>query len=132
MKLLLDNEGLTDDLRKAFLVYLVCGRKPMATLLHPQFPKDIANFYNNDFIAMTKQKVSLQELKDARDRLIALIHKEMTDDEKAFLLSFKKRNPDWYLLGLKNVSELPAVRWRQINLAKMDDDRQACHSLPKA
>lgn len=125
VKLLLDNEGFTDDLRKAFLVYLACGRKPMATLLRPRLPEEIMNFYHNDFIAMTEQRVSLQELKDARNRLIALIHKDMTDDEKAFLLSFKNRNPDWDLLGLKNVSELPAIRWRQINLAKMADDKHA-------
>lgn len=125
VKLLLENEGLTNDLRKAFLVYLVSGNKPIANLLRPQLPESIMNLYKNDFIDMAEQDASLQELKDARERLISLVHKELTDDEKAFLLSFKNRNPDWHLLGLENVSELPAIRWRQINLAKMDDDRHA-------
>lgn len=125
VKLLLDNEGLTDDLRKAFLVYLVCGKRPIAGLLRPQLPANIMNLYQNDFIEMAEQDASLQELKDARERLIALIHKELTDDEKAFLLSFKNRNPDWDLLGLENISELPAIRWRLINLAKMPDGNHA-------
>ena len=31
--------------------------------------------------------------------------------------------PDWSLLGLQGVSELPAIKWKQINLAKMTDDK---------
>jgi hypothetical protein len=40
-----------------------------------------------------------------------------------FLLSFKNREPDWALLELDAVSELPAIKWKQINLAKMPDDK---------
>jgi len=36
---------------------------------------------------------------------------------------FKNREPDWALLELDDVSELPAIRWKQINLAKMSDDK---------
>jgi hypothetical protein len=51
--------------------------------------------------------------------LISKIKNDLTDDEKRFLLSLKKREPDWDLLGLKGVENLPAVRWKLINLNKM-------------
>lgn len=44
---------------------------------------------------------------------------------RRFLLSFKSLKPDWPLLGLRNVELLPAVRWKMINLGKMDKDRHA-------
>jgi hypothetical protein len=40
-----------------------------------------------------------------------------------FLMSFKKREPDWNLLGLKGIEELPAVRWKLINLNKMSANK---------
>jgi hypothetical protein len=42
---------------------------------------------------------------------------------ESFLLSFKNREPDWTLLELDDVSEFPAIKWKQINLAKMPDDK---------
>jgi hypothetical protein len=43
----------------------------------------------------------------------------LTETEKRFLLSFKERQPQWELLGLPRVKELPAVRWKLANLEKM-------------
>jgi hypothetical protein len=42
---------------------------------------------------------------------------------ESFLLSFKNREPDWTLLELDDVSEFPAIKWKQINPAKMPDDK---------
>jgi len=33
---------------------------------------------------------------------------KLTDNEKQFLLSMKKRNPDWDLLGIPGIDKLPA------------------------
>lgn len=38
-------------------------------------------------------------------------------------LPMKSREPDWTLLNLKGVNNLPAIKWKQINLAKMPDDK---------
>jgi len=38
-------------------------------------------------------------------------------------LTFKSRKPDWSLLGLANVQQLPAVRWKLNNLEKMSEER---------
>ncbi len=122
VKWLLENEGLTDDIRKALLVYLSSHNRPMAELLRPQF-KDIAAIYTGEFANMAEHDVPLEELILVRERLVELIHQSLTEDEKEFLLSFKNRAPKWELLGLEGVSELPAIKWKQINLAKMSDDK---------
>lgn len=120
VKWLLENEGLTDDIRKAFLVYLSSHNRPMAELLRPQY-KDISAIYAGEFANMAETNVPLKELVAVRERLLKLIHQGLTESEKAFLLSFKSREPDWALLGLDGVSELPAIKWKQINLAKMPE-----------
>tara|TARA_B100000745_G_scaffold221786_1_gene147912 strand:- start:22078 stop:22992 length:915 start_codon:yes stop_codon:yes gene_type:complete len=122
VKWLLENEGLTDEIRKALLVYLSSHNRPMAELLKPQF-KDISAIYAGEFANMAEIDVPLEELEAVRERLVALIHQGLTENEKAFLLSFKNREPDWPLLELYEVSELPAIKWKQINLAKMPDEK---------
>jgi len=72
---------------------------------------------------MAETDVPLEELVAVRERLVELIHRGLTDSEKGFLLSFKNREPDWALLELDAVSELPATKWKQINLAKMPDEK---------
>ncbi len=122
IKWLLENEGLTDEIRKAFLVYLSSHNRPMAELLRPQY-KDISAIYAGEFASMAETDVSLEELEAVRERLVELIHQGLTDTEKGFLLSFKSREPDWALLDLEGVSELPAIKWKQINLAKMPEKK---------
>ena len=122
VKWLLENEGLTDNIRKTLLIYIICHNRPMAELLRPQL-KDISAIYEGEFANMAEKEVPIEELLEVRAQLIELINKGLTMDEKSFLLSFKNRKPDWSLLGLKNVSELPAIKWKQLNLIKMADDK---------
>ena len=122
VKWLLENEGLTDEIRKALIIYISSHNRPMAELLRPQF-KDISAIYAGEFANMAETDVPLEELVAVRERLVELIHQGLTDSEKGFLLSFKNREPDWALLELDDVNELPAIKWKQINLAKMPDDK---------
>ena len=124
VKWLLENEGLSDDLRKAVLVYIASHNRPMSELLRPQL-KEIRSVYEGEFADMAEKEVPLEELEAVRERLIDLIHAGLTGDEKQFLLSFKNRKPDWGLLGLEGVSELPAIKWKQINLSKMPDEKHS-------
>lgn len=122
VKWLLENEGLTDEIRKALIVYLSSHNRPVAELLRPQF-KDISAIYAGEFANMAEIDLPLEELLAVRERLVELIHQGLTDSEKGFLLSFKNREPDWTLLNLERVNNLPAIKWKLINLAKMPDDK---------
>lgn len=121
---LLANEGVDDALRRAFIAYLLSHDRPMAEVLAPT-RKDISEEFLRGFEGMTVAPVSRDELVAARESLIADIVGKMPDAHRQFLVSFEEGNPDWPLLGLPNVQDLPAVRWRQQNLDKLSPDIRA-------
>jgi hypothetical protein len=49
----------------------------------------------------------------------------MPEPHRRFLLSFEQGKPDWPLLALPGAADLPAVRWRQENLAKLGSAQRA-------
>jgi len=61
IKLLYENEGLTDDLFRTFLVYAACSNRPMHELLAPN-EKDIAEEFAREFAGMTVEPVDLDDL----------------------------------------------------------------------
>lgn len=99
VKKFLDNEGIDELLRKALLVYMISNPRPIAELLRPNF-KNISGFYDGEFKTMAKQEVSRAELESARVQLVDNIHSLLTLQERQFLLSFKRLQPDWSLLGI--------------------------------
>jgi hypothetical protein len=119
IKLLLDNEGITSKIRKSFIVHLISHDRPMAELLNPNY-QDIRKVFENEFDGMAFIDISLQELEEARDKLILEIRKGMTDKEKQFILSVKNGAPVCKLINLKDVDRFPAVQWKLLNISKMD------------
>ena len=95
---------------------------------------DISDAYQAEFEGMVLGNVTLAELEQARLDLIVLIKQRLTDDDKNFLLSVKKREPKWEHLGLDHISELPGVQWKMKNLARMEANkyRQSIEKLEKA
>jgi len=120
---LLANEGISDDLRKAFIVYLLSHNRPMAEVLAPA-RLDIAPEFGRGFEGMTESPVTIAELLASREELIDQIVGGMPVDHRRFLISFKHGGPNWDLLGLPGAQELPAVRWRLENLAKSSPAKQ--------
>ena len=66
---------------------------------------------------------ALEELEEARTDLIKELSSQLTDDDKKFLISFKAMEPEWGLLGLDNIDQLPAVKWKMFNLSRMPEDK---------
>lgn len=124
MRDLLDNEGISDELRRAFIVYLVSSNRPFAEILAPR-RLDIAQEFARGFDGTTDTPLTIDSLLQAREQLIAEIVGKMSGDHKKFLVSRKKGEPEWPLLGVKGAEALPAVRWRLENLAKMDKTKRA-------
>ncbi|HOY23021.1 MAG TPA: nucleotidyl transferase AbiEii/AbiGii toxin family protein [Cellvibrio sp.] len=122
VKLLLENEGITEEIRKAFLVYLISHPRPISEILNPTL-KELQPVYDGEFVAMTPQPVALESLIQTRENMIQLLNNSMTEAEKLFLISFKNKVPNWSLLGLDGVNELPAVRWKLINLRNMSVEK---------
>lgn len=116
---LLANEGLDETLRQAFIVYLISHGRPIREVIaSPQ--KDIAAEYENNFVGMTGgDPVTLEELIAAREQLVKGLIGGMPATHREFLVGFKNGTPDWDKLGLPAAAELPAVRFKQLNLDKL-------------
>lgn len=123
VRLLLANEGLTPQVRRAFVVYLASHDRPMHELLDPKF-KDITQVYAGEFAGMTHDEVSVQALCETRERLVALIHAGLDADEKRFLLSLKRGEPEWDALGITYLQKLPALQWKLQNIRRMEDGKR--------
>ena len=122
IKLLFENEGLTDNIRKAFIVYLISHDRPIVELLSPRL-KDIKQIFENEFVGMTTEAVRLNDLLYVRTELIKKIKGSLIGDEINFLLSFKSMKPKWELLGIESIENLPAVKWKLMNLGKMEPEK---------
>ena len=121
---LLANEGIDDDLRRAFIVYMLSHDRPMWEVLAPT-RKDMNEEYTRGFEGMTDTPVALADLEAAREALIADIVGKMPQDHRRFLVSFERGEPDWKLLNVPAAPELPAVRWRQQNLDEASAEKRA-------
>lgn len=122
INLLYENEGITEEIRKAFIVYLISHSRPIVELINPNF-KDIRSVFENEFLGMTRNPISFEELLETRERLVRQIQKDLTGRERRFLLSIKKCESDWSLLGVDGISDLPAVQWKLHNLALMQSTK---------
>lgn len=120
---LLANEGISDDLRRAFIVYLLSHGRPMSEVLAPT-RKPIQEEYLRGFEGMTEKPVSLEELVAAREDIIKAIVGGMPKEHRTFLMSFERGTPEWPLLGVSEAATLPAVQWRQQNLNKLPKDKR--------
>lgn len=123
VRALLANEGVSDELRRAFLVYILSHNRPMAEILAPT-RKDLKQEFDRGFVGMTQEPVELADLEEAREAIIATVVGAMPEDHRRFLLGFKRGEPDWSLLGLPTVRTLPAILWKQRNLDKLPADRR--------
>ena len=121
---LLQNEGLTDDIRKAFVVFLASHDRPMSELLSPN-RKKLQRVYADEFSGMTLTPVPLAALEEVREQLIAKVNSDLTAAEREFLLSLKMMQPKWDLLGLPGVERLPGPQWKLYNLRKMKPEKHA-------
>jgi len=132
VKLLLAEEGISDELFNAFLVYLISHAGSIARVLNPT-RKPLDDLFERQFVGMTVEAVTVDELNQARADLIAALHQRFGEREKAFLMSFKRGEPSWDLLGVAHAADLPAVRWKLQNLAQMSADkhREALDNLER-
>jgi len=119
VKLLLDDTGITPEIRRAFIVYLAGHNRPMSELLVPKF-RDIGGLYKNQFKGMVRSIVSLDDLLQIQRGLAETLVRALDDDEKQFLISIKRGEPDWDRLGIKHLTQMPAIQWKLINIRKMD------------
>lgn len=115
---LLRHEGITPGVRRSFVVYLASHNRPIHEVLAPTL-RDISADYRGTFEGMTAAPIEPEALLDARERMIAELLKALDLDERAFLLSLVRNQPDWKRLGIAQAAEMPGLRWKLENLSRL-------------
>ena len=127
IKLLYENEGLTKNLFNAFLVYAASSSRPLHELLNPN-QLDISDRYEKELVGMPKNPVGLEELYEARSNLIEDVQSRLRGNVSKFLQSLQAGEPEFSLIGLPNAADLPAVKWKVMNLRKLITANPQKHS----
>jgi predicted nucleotidyltransferase component of viral defense system len=118
VKLLLDDEGFTEEIRGGFIAALLSHPRPIAEVLFPKF-KDQRQAFDGQFEGMAFLPFSYDDYEATRQRLVAELAAALTADDKALMLSFKAGEPDWQRSGLAQLEHMPAVQFKLANIRKL-------------
>lgn len=128
IKLFFEKYTFTEQLKKAFLVYLISSNRPIHELVYPNL-LDQRDVYQREFVGMVEHPVNYEELESARLTLISTILNNLTTVDKNFLISINNGKPEWELINLAHVQDLPGVKWKLINIQKMDASKRNIDTL---
>ena len=111
-------EGITPGIRRSFVAYLACHNRPIHEELSPT-RRDISGEYDNTFRGMTAEPVEFDALLAARERMAAELRTGLDGNERKFLLSLARNEPNWALLDIEHLDQLPGIRWELRNLEQL-------------
>jgi hypothetical protein len=112
------HEGITAGIRRAFVVYLASHNRPVQEVLFPSL-RDIRQEFERSFTGMTVDPIELESLLAARERMTRELQQGLSADERRFLLSLVAAEPEWSLLGVLHLEQLPGLRWKLQNLERL-------------
>ncbi len=132
VKYILENEGFTDEIKRGLLFCLLSSARPIHELLGPHL-QDQREALENQFDGMTGESFTYEDYETTRTEMVEMIHKNLSDKDKEFLLAFNRLEPIW---DKYDFQEFPSVRWKLINLQKLKETHpekfeEQCNSLDK-
>lgn len=119
---MLEQDGLSDATLECFVTYLAGHNRPIHEVLFGN-DKDISLEYRDNFVGMTTEEVTLDQLLSVRKRLRTEIPQRLTMNQKRFLVGLSQAEPEWSLLTCPYAEELPALRWKLANLQTFQSKR---------
>lgn len=129
VKLLVEQGGVNDEIRHAFVVYLASSNRPMHELLSPQpinevFKREFETLFNKQFAGMTDLPVTHTELLPILHQLAVQLINDLSNKERQFLLSVKSGEPEWSLMSLSGIDQLPGIQWKLQNINKLEKQKK--------
>jgi len=112
------HEGITIGIRRAFVVYLASHNRPVHEVLFPS-RRDIRQEFEHNFAGMTAEPVELDALLAGREQMVRELQQGLTADERRFLLSLVNAEPEWTLLEVPHLKQLPGLQWKLQNLERL-------------
>lgn len=126
VRLLLDSEGFTDDIKVGFIVALISHMRPINEVISPMFI-DQRQAFETQFSGMANIPFSYEDYERTRIQLVGEINSKLTNKDRLFLMSFKEGIPDWEKLLVPNAKELPAIHWKLQNIVRLKNENPKKH-----
>lgn len=122
--LLLKSEGITPSIQRCFVAYLAAhNRPPHEVLFGPA--KLLEDSFDREFSGMTSYEVSLAELEDVQRKVRDELPKQLDEGERRFLVSLDSNAPDWSLIRIPHLKDMPAIRWKLTNLKRLKRENKS-------
>ena len=112
------HEGMSDEIRLGFIAFLLSHPRPLHETLRPHF-LDRRKEFKTEFAGMALEPFSYEDLEATRERLQRELTALLTRDDREFLLSFKRGEPDWKLFPMADLQHLPAIKWKLANIGEL-------------
>jgi hypothetical protein len=116
--------GLRAETIECFIAYLAGHNRPVHEVPSSR-DLEMGPTYENEFVGMERVAVSLADLQSARARLRRELLAALTDAQKRFLLSLVAAEPNWSLLSIPHLAQLPAVQGKLQNLERLKESNPA-------
>jgi hypothetical protein len=123
--------GLRPDIVDAFVGYLSGHNRPIHEVLFGP-THSMAEAYDSDFIGMTAEPVDLAVLEETQKRLHRELPASLTENHRRFLISLVRAEPDWSLMPYAHLRELPALKWKLINLENLKKKKPEVFALQES
>ncbi|TGV03374.1 nucleotidyl transferase AbiEii/AbiGii toxin family protein [Flavivirga rizhaonensis] len=128
VKYLLQNEGFTNDIKKGFMLCLLSSNRPLNEMLYPNFI-DQRETLVNQFEGMSTEPFTYEDFEKSRKELVYIIHQNLTEKDKEFIIGFSKGTPDW---SIYDFEKFPSVQWKLQNLIKLKSGNPEKYKLTLA
>jgi predicted nucleotidyltransferase component of viral defense system len=124
--LLVENEGLSQNLISAFTIYLCGHNRPISEILNPNMNKDFQILYETEFEGMSIQPVHADKLVDSFQDFRGAILEALNPSHREFIIGFANGAPDWSLVPeIEHTKDFPSIKWKLINIEKMADPKKS-------
>lgn len=118
VKLLLEGEGFTHDIKQGFMLGLVSSVRPAHEMLNPNL-LDHRTTFKNKFEGMSNIAFNYDDYEATRLQLMSEIKSGLDGKDKDFLLGVNRLQPDW---SIYNFQDFPSVKWKLLNLKKFKNN----------
>lgn len=107
-----------DEVKTGLIFCLLGSDKPIIESLQPN-PINQNEALKNQFKGMTDTTFSYEDFEQARFKLIKQVNENLTSEDREFLLSFERGEPNWSRCCAGDLSNFPSVRWKLQNILKL-------------
>lgn len=106
------------ECREGIIFCLLGSDRPIHESFAPRLI-DQREAMENQFVGMTDIPFTYQEFEETRSKLIDDVNALMTEEDKRFLISFEKGQPQWDGYEFEYFKDYPSVLWKLLNLQKL-------------